>query len=59
MSNTEESRKREEGEHPEIDRAYERQDGGQLPSDQDDAGYSGPDPQDDEPGDGADEDQGN
>ena len=57
MSQTDETRREEEGEHPELDRAYDREEGGQVPDDQDDA-YSGPDPQDDPPGQGDDEDQG-
>jgi hypothetical protein len=59
MSETEESRRREEGEHPELDRAYDENEGGQVPENQDvPAAYEGPDPEADRSGDGADEDQG-
>lgn len=58
MSETEQSRREEEGEHPEVDRAYEREDGGQVPDGQAESEYPGPDPTDDRSGDAADEDQG-
>jgi hypothetical protein len=58
VSETEETRRRDEGDHPEVDRSYERDQGGQLPDDQEDAGYDGPDPSSDEAGDGEAEDQG-
>lgn len=56
MSETEKTRREEEGEHPELDRAYDTEEGGQVPEDRD--AYEGPDPQDDAPGQGDDEDQG-
>jgi hypothetical protein len=56
---TEDAGRGEEGEHPELDRAYDREEGGQVPEQQDrDDGYSGPDPGQDRTGDGDDEDQG-
>jgi hypothetical protein len=56
MSGTEERRREEEGEHPELDRAYNSDEGGQVPGEQ--AAYEGPDPEDDPDGQGDDEDQG-
>jgi hypothetical protein len=59
VSETEESRRNEEGEHPELDRGYERDEGGQIPEKQGrDDEYHGPDPGKDEAGDADDEDQG-
>jgi hypothetical protein len=58
-SDTDRSRREGEGEHPEIDRAYEREEGGQVPSQDEADSYEGPDPEAEAPGDGADEDQGN
>lgn len=58
MSEAEHAQRDEEVEHPEVDRAYERDEGGQVPEDQSRRGYSGPDPTEDRSGDGADEDQG-
>ncbi|MBA2741964.1 MAG: hypothetical protein H0U46_08130 [Actinobacteria bacterium] len=55
MSQTDEQREEQEGEHPEKDRAYDRDEGGQVPDEQP---YEGPDPTQDEAGDGNDEDQG-
>jgi hypothetical protein len=57
MSDTEESRQDEEGEHPELDRAYDGDAGGQVPDGQREKGYQGPDPEQDGSGDD-DEDQG-
>lgn len=57
MSNGEESRQDEKGEHPELDRAYDRDRGGQIPEGQEGGEYDGPDPETDEPGQGEDEDQ--
>jgi hypothetical protein len=57
MSETEQSRQDEEGEHPEVDRAYDRARGGQVPEGQGEGGYSGPDPEDDAAGEADDEDQ--
>jgi hypothetical protein len=46
------------GEHPEVDRAYERDEGGEVPEGQaEESDYAGPDPTDDE-GSHEDEDQG-
>jgi hypothetical protein len=57
VSGTEHTRQREEGEHPEVDRAYERDQGGQVPEGQaEEVEYDGPDPTDD--GSYEDEDQG-
>ncbi len=62
MSNLEETRGQEEGDHPEIDRAFDERRGGQVPEEQ--AGeshagpYAGPDPDEKDVGDGSDEDQG-
>lgn len=56
MSETEQTRREGAGEHPELDRAYDREEGGQVPEDQDT--YEGPDPADEPPGQGDDEDQG-
>ena len=58
MSEREHAQRDEEVEHPEVDRAYERDQGGQVPEDQSPMEYTGPDPADDRPGDGDDEDQG-
>ena len=60
MSDTERSRHEEEGQHPEVDRSYDRERGGQVPDEQGDRdeGYEGPDPDDDRAGRGDDEDQG-
>jgi hypothetical protein len=70
MSQTERSRRDEEGDHPELDRAYDEAEGGQVPQGQDPQGpetrrqqppeeYDGPDPEADPSGDASDEDQGN
>ena len=56
MSGTEETRREEEGENPELDRAYDSEEGGQVPREQD--AYEGPDPDDDPAGQANDEDQG-
>jgi hypothetical protein len=59
LSNTHESRKEQEGEHPEVDRAYDPEHGGQIPEGQEeDEEYTGPDPEDDDAGGDSDEDQG-
>jgi hypothetical protein len=42
--------------HPEVDRAYDRAEGGDVPDEQTD--YQGPDPEADPKGDREDEDQG-
>jgi hypothetical protein len=58
MSQTERSRQDEEGQHPEVDRSYERDEGGQVPDEQGrEARYEGPDPEEDPAGHGDDEDQ--
>ncbi len=52
------SRQERDGEHPEVDRAYDQGEGGQVPEDQEESeGYHGPDPESDEAGQGDDEDQ--
>jgi hypothetical protein len=56
VSETEESPQEQEGEHPEVDRAYDRDEGGQVPENQANGEYRGPDPEQDEDGQG-DEDQ--
>jgi hypothetical protein len=56
VSEVERTRQEEEGEHPEVDRAYDVDDGGQVPEKADT--YDGPDPEDDPPGEADDEDQG-
>jgi hypothetical protein len=59
VSDTEQSRQEREGDHPELDRAYDRDRGGQVPEHQEESGeYRGPDLEDDEPGQGDVEDQG-
>lgn len=58
MSNVEETRRQEEGEHPEVDRAFDERRGGQVPGEQDREGYTGPDPEEENGGNGSDEDQG-
>ena len=60
MSETERSRRADEGEHPEVDRSYDRERGGQLPDEQGerDEAYDGPDPEDEPGGLADDEDQG-
>lgn len=58
MSETEHAERDEEVEHPEVDRAYERDEGGQVPEEQSSPEYGGPDPTEDRSGDGDDEDQG-
>lgn len=59
MSETERSRQREEGEHPEVDRSYDRERGGQVADEQGEPeDYEGPDPEDEPAGLGDDEDQG-
>ena len=58
MSETERSRQEEEGEHPEVDRSYDRDRGGQVPEKQGrEERYEGPDPEDDPAGHGEDENQ--
>jgi hypothetical protein len=57
LSETEQSREEERG-HPEVDRSYDRELGGQVPDDQGDReDYDGPDPENDGAGRGDDEDQ--
>jgi hypothetical protein len=58
MSNVEETRREEEGDHPEVDRAFDEHRGGQVPEEQDDDRYRGPDPEEEAAGSGSDEDQG-
>ena len=58
MSETDHAQRDDEVEHPELDRAYERDEGGQVPEEQSSTEYTGPDPTEDRPGDGGDEDQG-
>jgi hypothetical protein len=59
VSETEQTRREVEGEHPEVDRAYEEGEGGQVPEKQDPPeAYEGPDPEADRSGDADDEDQG-
>ena len=61
MSNLEETRGQEEGDHPEIDRAFDERRGGQVPEGESYAvpdSYAGPDPEEKDVGDGSDEDQG-
>lgn len=57
MSETEDTRREEEGEHPEVDRAYDAGEGGQVPEGQPGLEYEGPNPEGDRKGDAADEDQ--
>jgi hypothetical protein len=54
MTETEEPRDDETGEHPDLDRAYDTEEGGQIPKGQP---YDGPDPADNPPGQEDDEDQ--
>ena len=59
MSETDHAPHDEEVEHPEVDRAYERDQGGQVPDEEESPReYGGPDPTEDRSGDGDDEDQG-
>jgi hypothetical protein len=58
VSQTERSRQDEEGQHPEVDRSYDRERGGQIPDEQGQQDYEGPDPQAEPAGQGDDEDQG-
>jgi hypothetical protein len=59
VSRTERSRRDEEGQHPEVDRSYDRERGGQLPDEQhENQDDEGPDPEADSAGHGDDEDQG-
>jgi hypothetical protein len=54
-----ESGTEQETDHPEVDRAYDRERGGQVPEGQEEnESYEGPDPEDDERGNRDDEDQG-
>jgi hypothetical protein len=58
VSETEHSRQAE-GEHPEVDRSYDREKGGQVPEGQGNReDYVGPDPEDESAVAGDDEDQG-
>ena len=58
MSETDHAPRDEEVEHPEVDRAYERDEGGQVPDEEESPReYGGPDPTEDRAGDGDDEDQ--
>jgi hypothetical protein len=59
MSETERSRRDEEGRHPDVDRSYESERGGQIPDEQRDReDYEGPDPEAEPAGRADDEDQG-